>query len=545
MKSRNLLYKLSEYEPDVILKIIDKLSLEDIYNLATLSKYSHISDDIWYEIIKRRCGYKNKLYKLYYDITEFNRYNNTDYTSWRDAYIDAYRLSAVSMIRLGMIDLMWLKFDINVVDDNVLIYLAKYPKYTFDRLKDILNRDNLGSILTKQYNYDRAFEYYFNRDEEVDYNIEYDILLTAERINERNMNRYKADYVYDLYEDHRGNIDYIGKIANGWFNMIDEDEVEELDVDMVVSGINKCIVREDNLEQIHKFLDRHMNNEVFDSRQLIKILKYTDNTSLLSHILEYGYIDVEVINWCMYDMELLKKISSLVTDIYVEDITDEELIDVDKLIDAGFKRRSDKVVVRGYLLYPPRKYTKSDFKKEKDYDIYMLHRDREYVMNMDIHKIVVYMYYIIRLYRFDIEVIHKLVRRLYDSGDKINSYTLMIKTNFRSELNDIRIDERYIDILKDVVKKINIKYIKNIHIIYNNKQHNIPLIIQTLINCELASIYKPMILLKALIRNKYILSNIKSLSSYIKSFICNKEFKRAYPLQYIGDIFNINFAKIC
>jgi len=541
MESNNLLYKLSEYETNVILKVIDRLSLEDIYNLATLSKYSHISDDIWYEIIKKRCGYKNKLYKIYYDITEFNRYNNTNYTSWRDAYIDAYRLSAVSMIRLGMIDLMWLKFNVDKLDNDMLIYLAKYPKYTFDRLEDILISNNLGSILTKQYNYDRAFEYYFNRDGKVDYNIEYDILLTAEHINELNMSRYKADYIHDLYEEHRGNIDYIGKIANGWFNMIDEDEVEELDVDMVVSGIIKSVVREDKLEYIHKFLDRYMDNEVFDGEQLYKILKYIDNTSLLSHILEYGYIDIYVIKWCMYNMKLLKKISSIV-DMYVEDIADNELIDVVRLVNAGFKRRSDKVIVRGYLLYPPRKYTKSDFKKEEDYDMYMLHRDREYVMNMDIDKIVEYMYYIVRLYRFDIEVIHKLIRRLYDSGDRINSYKLMNKTNFRSELNDIRIDEYHINILEDIVKKINIKYIKNIRIIHN-KQDNIPLIIETLINCELSSIYKPMILLKALIRNKYILSNSKSLNSYIKSFICNKEFKRAYPLQYIGDIFNINFAK--
>jgi tetratricopeptide (TPR) repeat protein len=544
----NLLTNLSYYAGDVLSdEIMNKMDNNDLVSLAISD--IDIDDSIWYRVLKHKCGGFNYDYRE--NIDEFNRYNNTDFESWREAFLGAYYTSADHAIMSGMIDIMWFNFNPNVVNDYILIYLAKMPERNIQRLKKLLNDTQIGSLLTKLKRYDEAYEY-FNRTQDInrfDFDKYYDLSVTAENVNENILDNYVEDFgdMYEYYRAWSDNATFEDKLKYGRFRYINE-EVDNIDGDMFVKGIKAAIVREE--EDIYAFIDRYNQLINLTPDQLIEICKYTDDEQLLTMLLQRTDIDIDVIKWCMYDKKLLNTLSKIV-DMYVEDIIDDELIDVTKLVDAGFKLRSNEIVVRGYVLYPPKQYSSKDFKNEQEYKQYMIHRDRQFVMDMNVEDIKLYMHYIVRLYRFDNEVIHKLVSKMITDNDgDINrlGYRLMIETNFRSEPNlTIENDPMYksydISILEYIVRRVNIRYLRNIKIKIN---YGVIENFKIILKCENSSIYRPMLLLSTLVENRDIYNMLQVDHRYywlLKGMVARNNL-RAEPLQYIGTLLGVDFTTV-
>ena len=517
MEFQNILTNLSYAADDLIrYELLKKLSDEDILKLATLTKKPYISDTLWRKILYDRCG---GFCKEYTSIEDFNYYNRTSYNTWKDAIIDGFRLSVSDRIKRYMADLMWINFDVKVIydDSSLLVYISKMPDCVLDRLKKVLNDTYMGSILAKQRKYDQAYRYFSRYTSEISCNVNFDLLYTKQLMNDVD------------------NMNFVNKLRYGRFKYINE-EVDRLYMWLLVDGIEYAIVREDNYDDIYNFLDRYKQLIHFDSTQFTDICEYTDNRQLLYKLLQYTDIDGDVIKYCMYDKELLNMLNKMV-DIYIEDIVGYDLIDISKLLDAGFKLRGDKLVVDGYILYPPQEYDKEDFDSTYDYVRYMIGHSRDFVMNMTRdYYIDEFVDDIVMLYRFDNILIHKLNF----------SSELMLRTNFRSEIyTNSPIYIEYLNELKDLTKRVNIKYFNNI-IIDTTDDYTNSEIVETVLYCEYSSIYKPMILLKALVKNQNIrdvLYNIEDVELYrLKSYAC--DIKTAYPLQYLGDIINVNFSKV-
>jgi len=556
MEFQNILTNLSQAADDIVrYEIIKKLDDRDILKLATLNKQNYISDTLWFKILKDKCG---GLYKDYNSIDEFNTYNHTTYTRYKEAIIDGIRLTTEVKIIRGMVDLMWINFNKRDIDNysRLLTYLSYMPQYTLERLKKVLDKAQIGSILTKQHKYDQAYEYFNNANISIsNCYIYFDLLYTAEYMHENVMERYKDELrnIYEYYRAWSDNATFEDKLKYGRFKYITED-VDYINGDILVKGIKAALVRED--EDIYAFIDRYNQLIHLTSKQFIKVAKYIDDRQILNILLQHTDIDSDVIKWCMYDEKLLNMLSKMV-DMYVEDIVDDDLIDVTRLVDAGFKLRSNEIVVRGYVLYPPKQYNKQDFiivteegyiELSDDYYVYMLNRYRNFLLHkdMDIYATRKFMKYIIRLYRFDNEIIHKLINKFIVYSDKYVAQYIMIKTNLRSELGKIinidrdDIHREYIrnSILKEITKRVNIKYIEYINFNYTYIRDEI---INILLECENLSIYKPLLLFQTLVKNKSIRNMISQIRNIyqIKLEACDKN--RAYPLQYIGEILNVDF----
>jgi hypothetical protein len=517
MEFQNILTNLSYAADDLIrYELLKKLSDKDILKLATLTKKTYISDILWRKILYDKCG---GFCKEYTSIEDFNYYNRTSYNTWKDAIIDGFRLSVSDRIKRHMADLMWINFDINVIygDSSLLVYISEMPDCVLNRLNKVLNDTYMGSILAKQHKYDEAYRYFSGYTSETSCNVNFDLLYTKQ-----------------LIHDDVDNMSFVNKLKYGRFKYINE-KVDRLDMWLLVKGIQCAIVREDNYDDIYNFLDRYNQLIRFDCIQFSDICEYTDNRQLLYKLLQYTDIDGHVIKWCMYDRELLSKLNEMV-DIYIEDIVENDLIDISKLLDAGFKLRGDELVVDGYILYPPQNYDKEDFDSYYDYVRYMIGHSRDFVMNMTReYYIEEFVDDIVMLYRFDIMLIHALNF----------SNELMLRTNFRSEIyTNSPIYINYLNELKVLTERVNIKYFNNT--IIDTTDYANSKIVETLLYCESVSIYKPMILLKALVKNQNIrdvLYNIEDVELYrLKSYAC--DIKTAYPLQYIGDIIGVNFSKV-
>lgn len=546
-----------------------KLNNSELIKLAETDK--NISDDVWYKLLSNRCG---GLYKDYISVNEFNILNgDTKYNNYREAFIGAYNTSTKDAIKRKMIDIMWFNFDVKVVkeDDELLIYLSQMPRYTFNRLVSVLDNDRLGSIMAKQYNYDEALEYFEKGSGDIDklgHNIFFDLSQAVEETTDK-----KLDIIYDRYRAWSNRAKFEDKLRYGRFSII-SDKVDKIDIDLLVKGIKRMIVREDDYSYLYNFMKKYTSLIRFTPKQFIKISKYTDDIELLTKILQHTDIDPEVIKWCMYDVDLLKEIRAIIGDkYYIEDIVEDEPIDVYTLKRANFSSKDSNFDIV---------LTEEDKEDFDYYNLYMLHRDREFVMNkLDEESIVKYMYYIVRLYRFDTELIHTLILRLkgilpstiklggitaYNVENKpmlLQAQKLMVHTNFRSEIDTNIIlniyedqlvrDKRGKSIIEYICKRVNIKYIENVdfHDTYRDEYYGT--LIHYLLLCENSSIYRPMVLLEALVQNKSIYNtlhkdirtdDIDQYWRYIKMFILEYKLLRAYPLQYIGDILGVDFAMV-
>ena len=548
----DILNKLIRSSDDVMrYEIIKNLKDEDVLSLAKVIK---ATDTFWYKILKDKCG---GLYKEYSNIEEFNKYNHTNYKTYREALIGGYELDMEYKIRHRMIDLMWL--NLNRIDDDLLVYISRMPQYTLNKLIKMkkLTVEQIGSILTKQGNYDEAYEYFKKGSSKVSYR-DYEVFFDLAYIVEIKMDKHiNNKYLNRIRESDEATLN--DKLKYGRFYAIGDNEFGNI----TSSGIIKSIVREDDRDDIYRFIERNADRINIDLSDFVKILSYTDDVELLSRLLDFVNIDDYIIRYCMCDERLLNIVYDRVGNyIYVEDIVDENLLDVSKLIDVGFKVKGSKIVVRGYQLYPPVEYDIDDFDELADYLEYKIYRDKNFVLQLykyvdDISTpdFMWLILQIVEMYRFDNELIHELVERLNEYNEYYYSQYLMYNTRYRSEIIDdklvlnIYVDElRNIindNLLKSITQSVNIKYLKDINFndIYEYE------IVEKLLECENESIYEPMELLDKLLQNKSIRSmlnkvdidDIRSLYE-LKRIACIDN--RTYPLQYIGQILGVDFMAL-
>jgi len=553
----DILNKLIRSSDDVMrYEIIKNLKDEDVLSLAKVIK---ATDTFWYKILKDRCG---GLYKEYRDIEEFNKYNHTNYNTYREALIGGYELDTDYKIRHHMIDLMWL--NLNRIYDDLLVYISGMPQYTLNKLIKMnkLTVEQIGSILTKQGNYDEAYEYFKKGSSKLsdsNYEVFFDLAYIVEIKMDKHIKNKYLNRIRDYYRVWSDEATLDDKLKYGRFYAIGDNEFGNI----TSSGIIKSIVREDDLDDIYRFIERNADRINLDLSDFVKILSYTDNVELLSRLLEYVNIDDYIVRCCMCDERLLNIVYDRVGNyIYVEDIVDENLLDVSKLIDVGFKVKGSKIIVRGYQLYPPVEYDINDFDEIADYLEYKIYRDKNFVLQLykyvddiTMSDFMWLILHIVQMYRFDNQLIHELVERLNESNAYYYSQYLMYSTRYRSEIIDdklllnIYVDElRNLindNLLKSITQSVNIKYLKDVNFndIYEDD------IIEKLLECENESIYKPMELLDVLLQNKSIrtmlnkvdIENSRSLYE-LKKTACIKN--RTYPLQYIGQILGVDFLTL-